>query len=545
MPGIVDTKFFQNRTVLRSCEFAAAGLITLLIVLLHIRFCWSAGPLWRDEVCSFHVATIPTLKTGWDLLALENQPVVHYLVLRGWCALGFGTTDIGLRVLGLVIGFLLLSALWLSCWLFNKSPPLWPLAVFGLNQYTLRADSLRPHGLGLVWIVLAFAFIWQLTFQAHPKRRTILLAAIAAVLSVQTVFLNAVLLGAVCAASVVVLAVKRSWRRGVLVFGIGLTAAISLLPYVPLIRQAQQWNGIRSTANTPQLIAQWFVQIFTMENPIADVVFVFLVLSVLALAIIPALRKRAANTEEGVGGHFLFGATACLAGAVGTFGFLWMLKFPLQDRYYLPPMAVIALSVTVATAPLRKWTAVRLATLVGSAILVVAFFRDSAGYVRTRLTNCDLAAEAVAERSGPDDVIVLTRFAYGITFQRYYRGAVPWHGIPDISDYSLFRWDLVKQAMTQTDPIHELLVRMEFALRAGHSVFVVGHLRSVPVVQPLPPAPRSAYGWHMESYLANWREQVSYLIDQHGRTAQRVPLLEKERIDPIESVNVYVISGWR
>jgi len=49
----------------------------------------------------------------------------------------------------------------------------------------------------------------------------------------------------------------------------------------------------------------------------------------------------------------------------------------------------------------------------------------------------------------------------------------------------------------------------------------------------------------MESYLANWREQVSYLIDQHGRTAQRVPLLEKERIDPIESVNVYVISGWR
>ena len=206
---------------------------------------------------------------------------------------------------GLVISILLLSALWLSCWLFNKSPPLWPLAVFGLNQYTLRADSLRPHGLGLVWIVLAFAFIWQLTFQAHPKRRTILLAAIAAVLSVQTVFLNAVLLGAVCAASVVVLAVKRSWRRGVLVFGIGLTAAISLLPYVPLIRQAQQWNGIRSTANTPQLIAQWFVQIFTMENPIADVVFVFLVLSVLALAIIPALRKRAANTEEGVGGHFL------------------------------------------------------------------------------------------------------------------------------------------------------------------------------------------------------------------------------------------------
>ena len=85
----------------------------LLVLLLHIRFCQYAGPLWRDEVCSFDVATMPTLKKGWDLLAFENQPVVHYLVLRGWCALGFGATDVGLRVLGLVISILLLSALWL------------------------------------------------------------------------------------------------------------------------------------------------------------------------------------------------------------------------------------------------------------------------------------------------------------------------------------------------------------------------------------------------------------------------------------------------
>jgi hypothetical protein len=95
--------------------------------------------------------------------------------------------------------------------------------------------------------------------------------------------------------------------------------------------------------------------------------------------------------------------------------------------------------------------------------------------------------------------------------------------------------------------MHELLVRLELALRSGHSVFVVGQFGSVPPVQPQPlqPAPLTAYGWHMESYLANWREQVGYLILEHGRSLKKVPLLEIERVDPLERVNVYIISGWR
>jgi len=70
--------------------------------------------------------------------------------------------------------------------------------------------------------------------------------------------------------------------------------------------------------------------------------------------------------------------------------------------------------------------------------------------------------------------------------------------------------------MTQTDPIRELLVRLELALRSGHRVIAVGQLGSVPVVepQPFPPAPLTAQGWDMESYLANWTGQVSYLTDR-------------------------------
>jgi hypothetical protein len=190
---------------------------------------------------------------------------------------------------------------------------------------------------------------------------------------------------------------------------------------------------------------------------------------------------------------------------------------------------------------------VRLVNLLGSVILAAAFFRDSSAYAKMRLTNCDLAAAAVTQRAETDDVIILTRFAFGITFQRYYRGSARWRGIPDISDYSLFRWDLVKQAMMDTDPMHELLVRIELALRLGHSVFVVGQFGPIPVAQPkpIPPAPLTTYGWDMDAYIARWNQQVSYLIDQHARNGQSIPLPANDRVDPNERVNVYVFSGWR
>src|SRR5437667_8860103 len=165
------------------------------------------------------------------------------MVLRGWCAPGVGATDRGLRGLGLIISFLLVSALWISGWIFNRSAPLLPLALFALNKYTLRADSLRPHGLALVWITLAFAFIWQLTFQ--PRRtRTVILATTAAVLSVQTVFLNAFPLGAICAGSIAALAVRKARQTAAWSFGIAFVAALTLLPYFPMLIKAQLWNRL-------------------------------------------------------------------------------------------------------------------------------------------------------------------------------------------------------------------------------------------------------------------------------------------------------------
>ena len=547
MARILDMKFLQSRNLLRSCEFTAAGLITVVVVLLHIRFYWSTGPLWRDEVCTFNVATTPTLQESWRLLIYDNQPLLHYLILRVWCAFGFGSTDSGPRLLGLIIGLFLTAAIWVACWIFNKSPPLWALTIFGLNEHTFRADSLRSHGLGLVWVVLSFAFIWQLTFEKEPKKRTLFLAAATAVLSVQTVFLNIFIIAALCFASAAVLVMQRNRRRIAAPVGVAFIAALSLLPYLTVIQQVKQCTSIRAVALSLKYIASAFFQTATIGEPVAGSILCALVLGGLVSGIVHCLRRPIADSNGRAEHHFLFAAVASLTAGLGTFAFLLVLKFPLQDRYFLPLLAVIALSVTISTVALRRFVAMRLFSLVVSIILAAALFRHAVDYTKMRLTNCDVAAAAVSTIAEPDDVIILTRFGFGITFQRYYRGSVGWHGIPDISDYRLFRWDLVKQAMMQTDPMRELLVRMELALRLGHNVIVVGQFGPLPVAQPqpLPPAPLTTYGWNMEAYLARWNEQVIYLIDQHARNGQSIPLPEKDRVDPLERLNVYVFSGWR
>jgi hypothetical protein len=522
-------------------------LITVFLIILHIQFCRHAGPLWRDEISSVRVATMPTLKESWRLLGFENHPFFHYLVLRAWCFLGLGATDFGLRVLCLLIGLLIVSALWASAWLFDKSAPLLSLAFFALNRHTLRADALRPHGLALVWLVLAFTFIWQLTFQSQHRLRTITLAVIAAVLSVQTGFLNAPLLVAICSGSIAVLALKKAWRSVALILMVGGISALSLSPYIPMLIRAHSWNCIDSVPHSIGNLAFLFCWVATANNPIVYGVFLALVMGSLALVVIPRLRKTFIDPVDCAGERLVFSAVVCLTAVIGTGGFLWLTGFPVARRYYLPLIAVIALSAAVVAAALRRSTVARLAILVGSILVAFAFVRPTFSESGTKFTNCDLAAAAVTERVKAGDVIILTRFDYGIPFQRYYRGTVPWQSIPTLSDYRLFRWDLVKQAMMETDPIGELLVRVKIALRSGHSVFILGQLGSLPIQPPLPlpPAPSTPYGWNMEAYLANWKEQIAYLISRHALTGQNIPLPDKEPVDQVEKMNVSVVSGWQ
>jgi hypothetical protein len=235
-------RFLPEKAALARCEFAAATLLTLFLIFLHLRLLMHAGPLWRDEINSLYVANTQTVHDFETALVFNPFPALFAAVLRIWIALGFGNSDFHLRILGFIIGLLFIGAIWLSCrWIDNRwSAPLWPLAMFAARAMTISdGDSLRPYGLGMMCVVLVFALIWKLTFETR-RTGTVVLAAIVTLLSVQSLYLNAFVAFGICFAGIVVAVKRREFQSAAVIFSVGIVAAISLLPYVGIINSARE-----------------------------------------------------------------------------------------------------------------------------------------------------------------------------------------------------------------------------------------------------------------------------------------------------------------
>ena len=238
-----------TKTTLERCEFAIAILLTIVLVTCHVIFFMQAGPLWRDEISSLALATKPTLSEFWKSLPLDPFPASYFLLLRLWHAVGLGGSEIALRGLGLLIGLSLIGALWRACYLIDKSAPLWPLALFAFNPLTLEGGaSLRPYGFRLIWTVLAFGLLWRVVC-GEARSRSVQVAIFAAMLSVQSLFTNAFMLLAIGTGGILVLFSEKKWTKLALIIAIGLIAALTLLPYLPIIHATGEWSKIMVNKN--------------------------------------------------------------------------------------------------------------------------------------------------------------------------------------------------------------------------------------------------------------------------------------------------------
>ena len=141
----------------------------------------------------------------------------------------------------------------------------------------------------------------------------------------------------------------------------------------------------------------------------------------------------------------------------------------------------------------------------------------------------------------------MTSSLYGISVQRYYHGQADWIALPPLADFSLHRWDLLKQAIAGPDPVPELLSRVQNVLQAGHKVFLVGKLGPAPGTQPesLPPAPLSSFGWQFEAYTSQWKSELTYWIEHHALHGTNLSIDENELVNPFEELGLFEISGLR
>lgn len=534
--------------VARAIEFAVALSLSLAIVILHFNVLQHAGPLWRDEISSLRLATMPTFAEFWRWLVYDPVPALFFGVLRLWTMIIPTPNDEALRYLGLVVGCSSIVALWIAAWTLKKAPPTWALVLLGLSPVALVwGDSLRAYGLGCVANIFAVTFMSRL-LRESPAKKDVAFALLAALCSVHTLFPNSLLLFASAAGAIAVALYRRWWRSGLTVLGIGLVAALSLIPYAGVIRGTQSWSPLASNGIDLHWILTMMYRAIESGGRLPAALWLIgaglCVLMLFCALLKPALLRL----EEADRDVALFAGVTLVLALVCTALFFTAVGWSTSLWYYLPCMAVVVVCIESLTRLARKHWAAILANsvLVFAAAALVAPRAMIATNVR--LTNVDLTTMQIETLATPDDLVVVDNYFYAISFNRYYRGRAPWVTVPNTGGMSLHRWDLLTGSMREVDPIRPVLERIDATLRAGHHVFVVGFapLGHAPAEPPsLPPAPAGTSGWTLWGYMGRWTSQIAYTSQTHAEKGGVLEVPCTQPISVVENVRAVVVSGWK
>lgn len=537
----------RMRTVLRWAEWGAAVLVSAVLIVCHFMGLTHAGALWRDEVNTLNIAGLPSLSEIWAMLEFDSCPILWHFVLRAWSAAGLGGTDFSLRVLGFTIGLGITGALWLIAKRFRVGVPLVSLVLFGLSPAVLLiGDSLRAYGLGALVILLALSAFWRLV--EETTLRQVLIAGLAAVLSVQCLYHNAVILLAMGAGGLAVALRRRAWKTAGAIIGIGLVAALSLVPYLvgPLAR-AREWNDVIKVP----LTIWWLLARFSEAVGGGGAVFVWVWAVLLALAVgacIWRLARPAADASPSQRDLPLFVAVTMVVGVIAYGAFLLAVGYPTSPWYYLSLMALLAVLAEVGVHQVAGGGVVgRLARIGGAVALAAMVLPQAWEIVHIRMTDVDAIAarlEAIAQR---EDLIVVNPWWPGISFMRYYHGLAPWTTVPDIGDHRVHRYDLVKKKMAESEAIQPIQSRVGETLRSGHRVWLVGGAEFLAPGQRPEDIPRDPATAHSEVYYTVlWSRQLAYFLQTHGRllTVVRLPAGWAD-VFLYEALPLMAVEGWR
>jgi hypothetical protein len=518
---------------IRWCEFGLSAAITLYVVACHFVFLAHRGALWRDEAQIVNIALSPTFSEFWRDLAIDTFPSLWPATVKCWCSL-YGDSDGSLRVLGFLVGLSIVVSVWHAARQVGRGFPLLALALFALCPTVIRyGDTVRGYGLGLLFLPLMYARVWKAA--AAPTARNAAWGLLAAVLAVQTMYFNAVLLLALGAASAAVALRRQTWRPVLAVGGIGALAAVSLLPYAPGMAWQSQWRDIMRFDISLSWIARMVSDAANTAGSFA--VWVWLGATVLAVAAAVYTAAHYARDRRAYDAGIFAGA-AIVAGIASYVAFIFITGGRTNIWYYMPLMAFLAIGFDAVfeSGPLAGRGG-RVFRLCAAGLLLVLTAPAAWSECHVRMTNVDLVARTLTDKAGKDDLIVVAPWWPGVTFARYYHGATPWTTLPDLGRLRLLRYDILKQRMAEREPIQPVLQRCLDTLRAGHQIWIVGGLPHPPKEPPRSPPPIPAGPMDEGPYTTGWLKELSYFQSQHSPVVNKLdvacpdPVLEIERAD--------------
>jgi hypothetical protein len=532
-------------SLIRKIELTTAILLTLIIIFLDYTFMRHGGALWRDEANSVNLATMPSFPEVWHHLQFDSFPLLISLLLRFWTDIGLNS-DLALRFFGFFIGISTLAALWFTVRTLGIRTPLLSMLLFAFNPYSVRCvSSVRPYGIGILFALLTFALTERL--MKEFRLRHFIFAVLVATLGVQSVYQNVFFLISFVFAAMVITALKRKWREVFLLLLIPFIAALSLLPYWPIVKKAQDWIILRKApVSLLQVGKNLFSTLAAAGNLLPFVWMIFFLLAI-GLTIYSCFFKADEDESQEKRDSRLFCAIAMIASAILFFGFLRFVSVPTNPWYYLPIMAIVAVCLDVIIGTKKSGAILRIA-------LVLMVAAPTFTYVlykcRIRQTNIDIAAYMLEKSAPKDDLVVIYPWYLSIGFQRYYGGQAPFITIPPINDHRIHRFDLIKAKMVSPHPLQPLFDEILKTLQAGHKVWIIKETADLSMVPDSPafflePAPNSPFGWSENTYEASWRSQILNFIHALPVQISYFQLLTDDPVIQYENCSVVEISNSR
>jgi hypothetical protein len=546
-------------------EWIVAVLITLAVCALHFYYWLNIGGLWRDEVNLI----VLSHRHSFADMAKDSFPVLMPLIVRFWFAVGLGGSDLHLRLIGLMVGLGTVAALWVGSWRIRREPPLIGLVLLGLNSTMIFfGDSLRAYGLGSVVALMltASAFV----FLQRPSTLRALWLALFAILSVQVLYHNAVLVAAVCFGAWAV-----CWRRGdsraaIQVLIVAIVSAVSLLPYVHTL-------GILTSGEPTTLVFRRGATLFRfilsckdiLGYPLSGFIYVWpaLALMIVVCACIGLWRAASAARQHRPTGRAdlpvsqdvrsvtvphadfsLFASVTVILAAVGFPIFFWRAQMPMQSWYLLPFVASAVVCFDGARPDFSGvLRAVFLALVAGTAILSGL---TTANLLNRHFSNVNIFAKELAEDAAPNDYVLVYPWNWAITFNYYYDGATSWNTVPPLSDHSIHRVDLMVAQMENTNALAPVFEKISQTLKAGHRIWYLGPANTripapgTPPLASLPLPPLKYSGWSESPYSFVWGSQTLQFISDHSLKFQQFKFSSLDGYIT-ENMDIFVADGWR
>ncbi len=535
----------MNAATRREAALFLFGGVLLLGLQLVLYF--HAGAMWRDEIHSVVLARLPGWLAMFHSLANDSFPGLWVCVLRLWMAAGMGAGDGWTRLLGVVLSAGVVAALWVSARWTRTSPPVLALAFAAFNPAVFYfGSSLRAYALAVCLIVLFFGAVWRVA--EEPRGGWIAAGFALALLCANSNYQNSYLIFAVCVAGAAVCAARRLWKRAALILGMGLAAAVSLLPYARIIREYNAGGLIRRATVEPGAV--WFQFQEAFQPAAAILVPALMLLFGLTALVAARLYARERGAADPAFRAALYGGLVVAIGGGALYRFVLLSGLPTFPWHFIPFIGLAAAALDFALDPFFVQTVFsRRARFALAAALLLASPALLWNWAHLRRTNLDLVAADVASVAVPGDFVLVSPFWNCYAFKYFYKGPAPWSILPLVPDDQIdLEFEAIRPLMTQPRPLDPAFARIRQTLSRGGRLWVVGRMPGPPegsLPPAIGPAPDPVHGWDNVWYMQVWAMQTNYFIRRHATHFIVVPETRGRPVSPLERAEIAMAEGWK